>query len=67
MKEKRVKKGFQKFPAQRIEQERFEFSFQLAKFLSQLIASRRRKTPVHSDGEERKKEMEMEGGQEDNL
>ena len=30
-------------------------SFQLAKFLSQLIASRRRKTPVHLDGEERKK------------
>lgn len=30
-------------------------SFQLAKFLSQLIASRRRKTPLHSDEEERKK------------
>lgn len=38
------------------------YSFQLAKFLSQLIASRRRKTPMHSDGEERKKRrLKVEG------
>lgn len=39
------------------------YSFQLAKFLSQLIASRRRKTPLHLDREERKKKKtEMAGG-----
>lgn len=41
------------------------YSFQLAKFLSQLIASRRRKTPVHLDGEgkERKRSLKNVGGQ----
>ena len=33
-------------------------SFQLAKFLSQLIASRRRKTPLHLDEEEEKRKKE---------
>lgn len=37
------------------DEKRSVYSFQLAKFLSQLIASRRRKTPVHLDGEERRK------------
>lgn len=48
--------GFQKFPNRsKSNQEWFNYSFQLAKFLSQLIASRRRKTPLHWDGEERRK------------
>lgn len=43
---------FQKFPGRdEPSQEWSVYSFQLAKFLSQLIASRRRKTPVHLDGE----------------
>jgi len=43
--------------------ERSCYSFQLAKFLSQLIASRRRKTPVHSDEEgKEKKRVKLVGG-----
>jgi hypothetical protein len=41
-------------------QERSLSSFQLAKFLSQLIASRRRKTPVHLDGEKRRRRESLE-------
>lgn len=41
--------------------ERSCYSFQLAKFLSQLIASRRRKTPVHSDGEGKEKKEKENG------
>lgn len=48
--------GFQKFPGRdEPSQEWSVYSFQLAKFLSQLIASRRRKTPVHLDGEGKEK------------
>ena len=38
------------------------YSFQLAKFLSQLIASRRRKTPLHLDEEEEKGKKESAKG-----
>jgi hypothetical protein len=49
-------RGFQKFPSQdKPNQEWSLSSFQLAKFLSQQFASRRRKTPLHSDGGEKKK------------